>query len=203
MPLHPGFRKTPQGSRLAGRPSLPSLAAALLALALAGATAPSTAGAASKKASRPEVGSPAPDFALAPLGKAPARKEATTLKSLSGQVVLLDFWASWCAPCKRTLPEIARMGSRHPGLKVLAVSLDEDRRKAEGFLADGSVEGGVPVEALHDAKREVAERYDLAGMPAAVLIDRKGVLRARYDGYTERDLSKMEAEARKLLEEKP
>jgi cytochrome c biogenesis protein CcmG/thiol:disulfide interchange protein DsbE len=155
------------------------------------------------KAARPELGLPAPDFTLSPLA---GKGEATSLKSLEGQVVLLDFWASWCAPCKRTLPEIARMGSRHKGLKVLAVSLDEDRRKAVVFLKDGAGDmkgAGMDMDALHDAKQEVAARYDLAGMPAAVLIDRKGVLRARYDGYTERDLKRMEAEARKLLEEKP
>jgi hypothetical protein len=85
---------------------------------------------------------------------------------------------------------------------VLAVSLDEDRTKAEAFLSKLG-DGASGLTALHDANREVAGRYGLEGMPAAVLIDRKGILRARFDGYTERDLGKMEAEIRGLLQEKP
>lgn len=174
---------------------------AFLAASSAALTAASPAGAAEAAVTgKPRVGEPAPDFTLKGLGRPPAA--ATSLKGLEGRVVLLDFWASWCAPCQRTLPELARMGSRHPGLKVLAVSLDEDRSKAQAFLRGrGGPDTSLAV--LHDAKREVAARYDLAGMPAAVLIDRKGVLRARFDGYTERDLGKMETEARKLLEERP
>lgn len=166
-----------------------ALLAALAATALAVSPAPGPAA----------VGRPAPDFRLESLGKS---RTPTALKDLSGQVVLIDFWASWCGPCKRTLPELARLGARHPGLKVLAVSIDEDRAKAVGFLKakDRGLQG---LHALHDSGREVAASYDLAGMPSAVLIDRRGVLRGRWDGYTERDLGRMEAEARKLLEEKP
>lgn len=167
-----------------------ALLAALAASVLAGSPAP---------APKPVLGRPAPDFRLESLGKSRA---ATSLKDLAGEVVLIDFWASWCGPCKRTLPELVRLGARHGGLKVLAVSVDEDRAKAASFLKgrDGRL---LALDALHDAGREVAARYDLAGMPSAVLIDRKGVLRARWDGYTERDLGRMEAEIRKLLEEKP
>lgn len=167
--------------------------AGLLALLSAAAVAVTAASA----PERPKVGDRAPDFRLEGLGKSLPR--AVSLKGLEGQVVLLDFWASWCGPCKRTLPELARMGARHPGLQVLAVSLDENRNKALGFLK--GLDTGLST--LHDAGQKVAASYDLAGMPAAVLIDRKGVLRARFDGYTERDLKRLEAEARKLLEEKP
>jgi thiol-disulfide isomerase/thioredoxin len=189
------------GPLSAGLPALLSasrLAAAILfAAVLAGSLAAMPAAAATPSGGKPKVGDPAPGFRLEGLGK--ARAGAVSLEALAGQVVLVDFWASWCAPCKRTLPELARLGARYPGLKVLAVSLDEDRSKALRFLAGQD----SALLALHDARREVAERYDLAGMPAAVLIDRKGVLRARFDGYTERDLAGLEAEVRKLWEEKP
>jgi len=173
-----------------------ALPACLLLALLAVLAAPVPAG---WPVPKPAVGRPAPDFRLESLGRSRA---ATTLKDLTGQVVLIDFWASWCGPCKRTLPELARLGARHGGLKVLAVSVDEDRAKAAGFLKRGD-SGLLALNVLHDAGREVAARYDLGGMPSAVLIDRKGVLRARWDGYTERDLGRMEAEVRKLLEEKP
>jgi thiol-disulfide isomerase/thioredoxin len=170
--------------------------ALLLALSLAALPAPAGPSGAAK-------GGPAPAFSLQGLkaGSSDA-KGPVTLAGLEGKVVLLDFWAAWCAPCKRTLPELARLGGKHPGLEVLAVSLDEDRSKAEAFLARlGKASAGLT--ALHDAGREVAGRYGLEGMPAAVLIDRKGILRSRFDGYTERDLGKMEAEIQRLLQEKP
>lgn len=161
---------------------------AFLAALAALSAAPAAAGA-------PGVGDRAPAFELKALAQG---RPGASLAALSGEVVLLDFWASWCAPCKRTLPGLARLQKRHRGLKVLAVSLDEDRAKALAFLKGQD----TSLAALHDAGRRVAESYDLGGMPAAVLIDRKGVLRARYDGYTEDDLAAMEAEARQLMEEK-
>lgn len=173
-------------------------AAVLVALALA-ALPPAESAAASGAG----TGKSAPDFSLPGLNvskTAPPRP--VSLADLEGKVVLLDFWAVWCAPCKRTLPELARLGGKHPGLEVLAVSLDEDRAKAEAFLARlGKEASGLT--ALHDAGREVAGLYGLEGMPAAVLIDRKGILRSRFDGYTDRDMGKMEAEIRRLLQEKP
>ena len=128
------------GPRSAGLTAL--LSAAVLAAALAAAQ---QAPAATPAGGKPRIGDRAPGFRLEGLGK--SRAEAVSLEALAGQVVLIDFWASWCAPCKRTLPELARLGARHPGLKVLAVSLDEDRSKALGFLK-GQDKGLL---ALHDA----------------------------------------------------
>lgn len=145
------------------------------------------------------VGAAAPAFSLESLG---APGGAVSLGDLTGQVVLLDFWATWCAPCRKTLPGLSDLMRRNPGLAVLAASLDEDRAKASDFLR--RLPGGNPAfRVLHDPGRKAAETYGLKGMPAAVLIDRKGILRGRYDGYTERDLATMEMAIRALLEEKP
>jgi thiol-disulfide isomerase/thioredoxin len=146
-------------------------------------------------ASAAKAGKPAPDFSLEALGK----DGSVQLKSLAGKVVLIDFWASWCAPCRKTLPELARLEGKHPGLVVLAVSVDESRKKALAFLK----EQDSRLTALHDAKQKVADEYGLEGMPTGFLIDRQGVLRYRHDGYGEGDLEKLEEEVRKLLEEKP
>ncbi|MDB5103500.1 MAG: Thioredoxin-like protein [Fibrobacteres bacterium] len=145
-------------------------------------------------AAAPAPGGPAPAFTLPDLIRA---KHDVSLKSLQGKVVALDFWASWCPPCRKTLPQLGAMRARHPDLVVLAVSIDEKRANALEFVKSRD----SSLVFLHDAKRAVASEYDLGGMPSLVLIDRKGTLRYRHDGYTEGDAGKIEAEIKKLMEE--
>lgn len=162
--------------------------AGALALILSAAAAGESATAA------PKPGSAAPEFTLPELAKESAH---VSLKSLQGKVVMMDFWASWCPPCRKTLPQLGRMRERNPALVVLAVSIDEKPANALEFLKPRDAR----LIYLHDAERAVASRYDLGGMPSLVLIDRKGVLRYRHDGYTEDDATRIEAEVRKLMEE--
>ena len=112
-------------------------------------------------------------------------------------MVLVDFWASWCPPCRTTVPELGRIRARNPALVVMALSIDEDRAKAVDFLKARD----TSVLFLHDAKRETAKKFDLGGMPSAYLIDKHGVLRNRFDGYGNREIAKMEIEVKKLLKE--
>ena len=90
------------------------------------------------------------------------------------------------------------MRRRNPALVVMALSIDEDRAKAVDFLKARD----TSVLFLHDAKREAAKKFDLGGMPSAYLIDKHGVLRNRFDGYGEAEMMSIEAEVKKLLEEK-
>jgi thiol-disulfide isomerase/thioredoxin len=150
--------------------------------------------AASAAVSKPIPGQPAPDFALRSL----VSKEPITLSAFRGKVVLLDFWASWCLPCKKLMPKLSELKSRLPELEVVAVSVDADPNKALTFLR--SVEPDLV--AAHDAKQKTAEDYALEGMPTCFLIDKQGRLRYRHDGYTAEDLKKAEREARLLLAEK-
>lgn len=144
-------------------------------------------------ADKPKIGQSAPDFSLSILGS----KDKITLKSLRGKVVLLDFWASWCVPCRRLMPKLSDLKDRNPTLEVLAVSVDENKTKALTFLR--SVEPGM--KAAHDAGQKAADAYGLEGMPSCFLIDKKGNLRFRYDGYTAADLEKVEREAQLLVNE--
>lgn len=148
------------------------------------------------------VGKAAPDFTLAGLSRSQAQQspfDSLTLSRLKGEVVLIDFWASWCAPCKRSLPALRRLKSEWPSATFLAISVDEDRGKAKRFLESSDPEGLVT---LHDQQGQVAERFAIEGMPTVVLVDRKGVVRFRHDGYTERDMKKIELELQVLLKEK-
>ena len=142
----------------------------------------------------PKAGSVAPGFNLPDLARP---THSVSLKSLAGNVVLVDFWASWCAPCKKTIPLLGRLPSRYPGLSVVAISVDEHKKKALYFMRTPD----TSITFLHDSKRTVAEAYDPGGMPSLFLIDRKGILRYRHDGYTERDMKKIEGEIKILIGE--
>lgn len=147
-------------------------------------------------AAGPKPGAPAPDFNLPRL----LESGEAGLKSYAGKVVVLDFWASWCDPCAKTLPRLSRLGQGRDGLAVLALSIDEDRGKAVDFLGrKGKAAPGLTY--LHDARRAVAEAYDLGGMPSLVIVDRKGVVRYRHDGYTEADMKAIESEIAALMGE--
>ncbi|MEO7424155.1 MAG: TlpA disulfide reductase family protein [Fibrobacteria bacterium] len=146
------------------------------------------------QASAPKPGGAAPGFQLPELTR---NASTVTLHDLRGQVVLVDFWASWCPPCRKTLPRIGHLRLLHPALAVLAISVDEDRRKALEFMKVWDTN----VVFLHDSKRSAAADYDLGGMPSLYLVDKKGALRFRHDGYTENDVKKIEAEVKLLMEE--
>jgi peroxiredoxin len=152
--------------------TLPALAAALL-LASAG----------DARALAP--GDPAVDF------QAPSRAgRLLRLSSLRGKVVLIDFWASWCEPCKRELPLLAELAKRlRPrGVEVLAVSLDTSREKLDEFLAAHHIELTV----LLDPEGAVAGKYDPPKMPSSFAVDRRGTVRHVNAGFEDGDEKKIE-----------
>jgi thiol-disulfide isomerase/thioredoxin len=119
------------------------------------------------------------------------------LGALRGRVALVDFWASWCEPCRGSLPFYERLHQdlQGDGLSVVGISIDEERALAERFLDD------VPVSfALGwDARHEVAERLGLSTVPVAYLIDREGTLRHVHPGFVAGDEQILEALVRELL----
>lgn len=121
------------------------------------------------------------------------------LAALHGKVVLLDFWASWCAPCRRSFPWMNELQQRHAaaGLVVMAVNVDHDRPLADAFLRD------VPVSFRleYDASGELARRFEVQAMPTSFLIDRQGRVRARHAGFREAQRAERENELNLLLEE--
>lgn len=122
------------------------------------------------------AGVEAPDFVLKSVAGPNLR-----LSEHRGEVVLLAFWASWCGDCRAQLESLAGLHELYAeaGLRLLAVSLDPERRSAEqaaaGMRADFSV--------LHDARGEVGRLYDVDALPHVVLIDRDGVVRQTFHGY--------------------
>jgi peroxiredoxin len=118
------------------------------------------------------VGSPAPDFQLQSLdGK------MVTLSSLRGRPVMLNFWATWCAPCRVEMPFIQGVFEdddwAEQGLVILAVNLGEPPSKVKSFMEDN----GLSFTVLLDADQSVARDYNIRGIPTTYFIDKNGIIR--------------------------
>jgi thiol-disulfide isomerase/thioredoxin len=113
------------------------------------------------------------------------------LSRLHGQVVVVDFWASWCKPCRQSIPWLNELKARYgaSGLTIIGVNVDAERRDADRFLRD------VPIdfEVLFDPQGNIARQFKVKAMPTSYVIDRNGKLVATHLGF--RDAKKAETEA--------
>lgn len=117
-----------------------------------------------------------------------------------GQVIYLDFWTSWCGPCKQSFPWLKRMQSTYgpKGFAVIAVNLDHDRARADAFLRETG--GGFRV--VYDPRGKLAAKYNIQGMPSAVLIGRDGRTRYSHAGFFAGEAKRYEAQLSELVNEK-
>ena len=136
----------------------------------------------------------APDFTLRSLDGRNLR-----LAEQRGQVVLVNFWATWCGPCKQEMPHLNRLYDKYrsSGFVLLGVNVDEDMRQASGTAA----KFGLHFPVLLDADKSVVKLYDLNSMPATVLIDRDGKVRYLHRGYREGLEAAYEQQIRELVKE--
>ena len=120
-----------------------------------------------------------------------------TIASLRGKVVIVDFWASWCEPCREAMPVLDRLYQRYrsQGLVVVGVGLDREDANARRFLRRTAV--SFPV--VLDGRHAVAGRYEPPRMPTSYLIDRNGMVRHVHEGFRASDASSLEREVRGLL----
>ena len=121
------------------------------------------------------------------------------ISDFKGSVLYVDFWATWCPPCRKSFPWMEEMQQRYSGLgfEVLAISLDNKRSVIDQFLKN------VPTSFViaHDAKGGSAQQFKVKGMPSSYLIDRKGNIRLSRMGFNDRDKGKLEAEIKALIAE--
>ncbi len=136
----------------------------------------------------------APDFTLHSAAGANLR-----LKEQRGQVVMLNFWASWCGPCRQEMPQLDRLYEKYhaAGFQLLGVNVDEDVRNATGV----SSKLGLHFPVLLDTEKKVSRLYDLNTMPSTVLIDRDGRVRYIHRGYRDGYVQTYEEQIRELLRE--
>jgi thiol-disulfide isomerase/thioredoxin len=124
---------------------------------------------------------------------------ALDLATYRGQVVYLDFWASWCEPCRSSFPFMDTLQRRYgsQGLVVIAVNVDTERRLATSFLTETPV--GFKI--VYDPAGKLAEEWQLQGMPTTVLIGRDGKPLPQHVGFRKLDQAPLEATVVRLLSE--
>lgn len=131
-------------------------------------------------------------LAVSLLTSAPAAAEqAVQLENYRGKVVLLDFWASWCVPCRRSFPWMNEMQQKYAdeGLVVIAVNLDNDAAEAATFLQ----EYPANFEIAYDPDKQLARSYNVQAMPTSYLLDREGATIERHLGFKSTKTDEYEA----------
>lgn len=137
------------------------------------------------------VGAPAPGFELADVSGGGDQ----SLDAYAGKVVIVDFWATWCEPCKQSFPAYQKLVTDLGGeVAIVAISQDEDAKGIPAFLA----ETGAKFPVVWDDGKSVAKAYDPPTMPTAYLIDKSGIVRFVHAGYRAGDEATLEREARSL-----
>lgn len=143
-----------------------------------------------------EVGDKAP---LCLIQKMDDSQAAINLSQFKEQVLYMDFWASWCAPCAKSFPFMNKMdGSlKSAGLKIIAVNLDENIKDARQFL--DKIPANFTV--AFDADKQCAKDFNIQAMPSTYLIDKKGVVRYVHLGFREGEVAELKEMTEKLLAE--
>ncbi len=104
-----------------------------------------------------------------------------TLPNMSGKVVLVDFWASWCGPCKQSFPSLNRLHEKYgpKGLVIIGIGVDDEASKYQAF----SGKMGAKFALAHDSTHQVANFFNPPSMPTSYMVDRKGTIRYIHTGF--------------------
>jgi len=127
-----------------------------------------------------------------------AASPAFDLAAYNGKVVIVDFWASWCVPCRRSFPWMNEMQQKYgpDGLVIVGINMDTDAAAAARFLA----ETPAGFEIRYDAEGSLAKRFDVIAMPSSYLFDRTGKQVLRHLGFKVRNQDEYEAAIREALQ---
>ena len=119
----------------------------------------------------------------------------TELEKLKGKPVLVDFWASWCGPCRESFPWMDEIKKKYPELEIIAINLDEEREDADEFLLEMPTELNI----VFDPEGELAEKYRVDAMPSSYLIDTNGNIVVQHTGFFADKTTEYETSIKQLL----
>lgn len=140
------------------------------------------------------VGQPAPDFALRSMKGSPVR-----LSEHLGEVVVINFWATWCGPCRQEMPLLDQLYGKYQRAGLILLSVNIDETAAPAIEMAQTLEVSYPV--LFDSRKEVSRAYEVSAMPVTVLVDRAGVVRYVSEGYKPGYEKRYTEKLRELLNE--
>jgi cytochrome c biogenesis protein CcmG/thiol:disulfide interchange protein DsbE len=143
------------------------------------------------------IGNRAPEISVVAIGHG----RSVSLKKLRGKVVVVDFWGTFCEPCKKSFPKLQELNAKYgdSGLEIVAISEDEaeDKDKIPSFV-DAY---GAKFTIAWDSHKSAAKLYNLPTMPSSFVIDRRGRVRYAHAGYRDGEEDQLERELKKLLKE--
>jgi cytochrome c biogenesis protein CcmG, thiol:disulfide interchange protein DsbE len=158
----------------------------LLSLIVLGACGGAQSGGSRDSAEHPLIGAAAPAFEL----------PGASLAAVSGKVVIVDLWATWCKPCRQSFPFYQRLVDQHAGeVVVLALSIDDEPDEIESFAR----RSGARFAVAWDEGKAVARRYRPPSLPTSYLIDRRGIVRFVHVGFRPGDDRRIEAAVAELV----
>ncbi|MEM1262571.1 MAG: TlpA disulfide reductase family protein [Pseudomonadota bacterium] len=138
---------------------------------------------------------PAPDFTLDSFSG-----DTLSLTDFRGDVIMINFWATWCGPCREEMPILDELYSRYnrAGFQLLGVNIDDEPQRAKDMIA----ELGVSFPVLFDSSKQVSELYAVQAMPVSVMVDRQGMVRYVHHGYKPGYEDKYLDQIRELIRER-
>jgi len=161
-----------------------------------GTAAPDGKGAdspATQSGDQPLVGQPAPDFSFTSVNG----QGSVALSKMQGKVIVVDFWATWCEPCKKSFPKLQEMNVKYKasGLEVVGISEDDDKKG----IPDFGTTYGAKFPLGWDETKSIAGKWQPKSMPGSFIVDKKGIVRFAHLGFHDGDEVKLESEIKSLL----
>ena len=119
------------------------------------------------------------------------------LSEHQGEVIYVDFWASWCGPCRKSFPWMNKIQTQYAqqGFSVISINLDADKSLAEKFLLETPADFTV----IYDPKGKIAKHFKIQGMPSSMLIGRDGQIKSRHTGFFIKKIPQYQQEIEQLL----
>ncbi len=144
--------------------------------------------------SHPLVGQPAPDFTVTSVNG----QGSVTISKMQGKVIIVDFWATWCEPCKKSFPKLQEMNVKYKasGLEIVGISEDDDKKGISDF---GTTYGAKFPLGWDGESKAIAGKWQPKSMPGSFIVDKKGIVRFAHLGFHDGDEVKLESEIKSLL----